>query len=284
MNSIQLVLISGPGGAGRTTALHALEDSGFYCVDNLPVVLLPSFLEILSQRGDIARAALGIDVRDARFWSETPKAIAALRNAGHAPEVVFLDASDDVLVRRYKETRRIHPLDANGDLRGAIERERRLLQVISPYIQIRLDTSEFTPHQLRAWIGAHYQNGGTDMHIEVVSFGYKHGILSDADLVFDARFLKNPYFVPELSGLTGLDPAVSEYVFSDPDAEIFLGKIRSMLEFLVPRFKKEGKRYLTVGIGCTGGRHRSVALAQALCDCLRGELGCAAFHRDLAKK
>lgn len=282
MNPIQLVLISGMGGAGRTTALHTLEDLGFYCVDNLPIVLLPSFLAMLRQHDAITRVAIGIDIRDTLFLPETPKVIDQLCAQGYAPEVVFLDASDAVLARRYKETRRIHPLDTKGDLHAAIQRERRLLQVIAPYIQTHLDTSAFTPHQLRDWFSSHYSNEGSRMHVDIVSFGYKNGILLDADLVFDVRFLKNPYFIPELSRLTGRDSAVAQYVFSDPDADVFLAKIRDTVDFLVPRYQREGKRYLTIGIGCTGGQHRSVALAEALYRIYRDNPDYAVFHRDIA--
>ena len=265
MDPIQLVLISGMGGAGKTTALHTLEDLGFYCVDNLPLVLLPRLLDILDAHLEIRRVAVGFDIRDSLFLPFAPKIIDDLRAKGYAPEIVFLDAENQVLLRRYKETRRIHPLDKKGiDLIGAIERERRVLQHFSPYIQTRLDTSSLSPHQLRDLIRTRYAKQTAEMRIAVVSFGYKYGILLDADLVFDVRFLKNPYFVPELSRLTGLDKAVSDYVFSDPDAEQFIEQTCSLIDFLVPRYQHEGKRYLTIGIGCTGGQHRSVALAQEI--------------------
>ncbi|MBR4985449.1 MAG: RNase adapter RapZ [Proteobacteria bacterium] len=265
MNPIQLVLISGMGGAGKTTALHTLEDLGFYCVDNLPLVLLTRLLDLLDAHPEIRRVAIGVDVRDSLFLPLAPKVIENLAAKGLAPEIVFLDAENKVLMRRYKETRRSHPLDKTGSsLSNAIERERRILRVLHPYIQTRLDTSALSPHQLRDLIRTRYSNETPEMRIAVVSFGYKYGILLDADLVFDVRFLKNPYFVPELSKLTGLDKPVADYVFSDPDAERFLDHVCSLIDFLIPRYQNEGKRYLTIGIGCTGGQHRSVALAEAI--------------------
>ena len=268
MNSIQLVLISGMGGAGRTTALHTLEDLGFYCMDNLPLVLLPQFLELMGPHDNIRRIAIGFDIRDSLFLPQAPQIIEALIAKGYTPEIVFLDAENQVLRRRYKETRRVHPLDkgdeSDGDLSNAIERERRMLQVLHPYIHTRIDTSALTPHQLRDLIRTRYDGTAQEMRIAVVSFGFKYGILLDADLVFDVRFLKNPYFVPELSKLTGLDKPVSDYVFSDPDAGAFLDQVCQMIDFLLPKYQAEGKRYLTIGIGCTGGQHRSVALAEAI--------------------
>lgn len=282
MNPIQLVLISGMGGAGRTTALHTLEDLGFYCVDNLPVVLLPKFLQLLSAHNEIKRIAIGFDIRDSLFLQQAPEVIEEIKKMGMTPEILFLDAETQVLKRRYKETRRVHPLDKDGDLNSAIERERRMLQVIQPYVQTRLDTSVLTPHQLRDLISTRYRGNIPDMHIAIVSFGYKYGILLDADLVFDVRFLKNPYFVPELSKLTGLDKSVSDYVFSDPDAETFVSKTSELIQFLIPRYQREGKRYLTIGIGCTGGQHRSIAIAEAIYQRNKTELW-TVHHRELTR-
>lgn len=281
MNPIQLVLISGMGGAGKTTALHTLEDIGFYCVDNLPLVLLTRLLDLLDAHPEIRRVAIGVDVRDALFLPLAPKVIENLAAKGLAPEIVFLDAENKVLMRRYKETRRSHPLDKSGGcLSNAIERERRILRVLHPYIQTRIDTSALSPHQLRDLIRTRYSNETPEMRVAVVSFGYKYGILLDADLVFDVRFLKNPYFVPELSKLNGLDKPVADYVLSNPDAERFLEHVGGLLEFLVPRYQSEGKRYLTIGIGCTGGQHRSVALAEAICRRFGGK-NWAVHHREI---
>ena len=284
MNPLQLVLISGMGGAGRTTALHTLEDLGFYCMDNLPLVMLPEFLNLVGTQGKIRRVAVGVDIRDSVFLPQAPQIIDGLIAHGYALEIVFLDARDQVLKRRYKETRRTHPLDKSGDLNAAIAHERRLLQVLAPYIQTRIDTSEMSPHALRDLIRSRYASGPQHMRITVVSFGYKHGILLDADLVFDVRFLKNPYFVPELSHQTGLDKPVADYVFSDPDAERFLDKACDLITFLVPRYRAEGKRYLTIGIGCTGGQHRSVALAEAIYNRLRDDSGeWSIHHREIER-
>lgn len=284
MDPLQLVLISGMGGAGKTTVLHTLEDLGFYCMDNLPLVLLPNFLALLGPHQEIRRIAIGFDIRDSLFLPQAPQIIDSLYSQGFQPEILFLDADNQVLKRRYKETRRIHPLDKTGDLNGAIEREREILRVLQPYIQTRLDTSAFSPHQLRDLIRDRYDNSAQIMRISVISFGYKFGIPSDADLVFDVRFLKNPYFVPELSKLTGLDKPVADYVFSDPDAAHFLDKTVDLLTFLIPRYQKEGKRYLTIGIGCTGGQHRSIALAEAIYHRLKNtECDWRVQHRELER-
>lgn len=279
----RLILISGMGGSGRTTALHTLEDLGFYCMDNVPLILLGEFLSHLGPHPEIQRVAVGVDIRDRLFWDKIPSTIERLREDGYAPEVLFLDARDDVLMRRYKETRRIHPLDRGGKVAEAIRAERDLLSILAPYVQTRLDTSSMTPHELRAWMTNRYASHDSKMHVSFVSFGYKHGILSDADLVFDVRFLKNPYFVPELSKKTGLDQEVRDYVFSDEDAGTFMKKTCDLIKFLLPRYAREGKHYLTIGIGCTGGQHRSVTLACALYDALCGddayEWTCS--HRDV---
>ncbi len=280
---MNLILISGMGGSGRTTALHTLEDLGFYCMDNMPVILLDELLKHLTAHPEIRRVAIGIDIRDRVFWEQVPSALDQLKASGYVPKLLFLDADDEVLRRRYKETRRQHPLDRAGDIAEAIRRERKMLESLAPYINTRLDTSEMTPHELRAWMTAHYGFKSNKMRVSFVSFGYKHGILDDADLVFDVRFLKNPYFVPELAHKTGLDQAVRDYVFEDPDATEFLNKTRDLIMFLLPRYQREGKSYLTIGIGCTGGQHRSVTLALALYESLKNcddyEWNCV--HRDV---
>ena len=284
MDPIQLVLISGVGGAGKTTALHTLEDLGFYCVDNLPLVLLPRLLDMLEPHRDIARVAIGFDIRDSLFLPLAPKVLGDLRARGVAMELLFLDAENQVIKRRYKETRRTHPLDRKGSgLDGAIARERRILRCIDPFVQTRIDTSALSPHQLRDLIRTRYGTKSARMQISVVSFGFKYGILPDADLVFDVRFLKNPYFVPALSRLTGLDREVAEYVFSDPDADQFVSQVCTLVDFLIPRYRREGKRYLTIGIGCTGGQHRSVAIAEEIAR-RHADDGWTVHHREMEKK
>lgn len=280
MNPIQLVLISGISGAGKTTALHTLEDLGFYCADNLPVVLIPQFLDILLTR--TSRIALGLDIRDALFLPQTPDVLRKLHARGFAPELIFLDAQNTVLKRRFKETRRAHPLDTEGDLNNAIERERRTLRILDPFIHTYIDTSERSPHQLRDFLKARYASQPHPLSISIISFGFKKGLPSDADLIFDARFLKNPFFVPELSSLTGRDQPVADYVFSDPNAHEFLNKIKNLLDFLIPLYQKEGKRYLTIAIGCTGGQHRSVALSEAIFAPHAHESHWHLCHRELA--
>lgn len=265
-NYQRLVLISGMGGSGKTTALHTLEDLGFYCIDNLPLILLPNFLELLGPHPEIDRIAVGVDIRDRLFLDRAPAVIESLHASGQRPELLFLDADDAVLLRRYKETRRIHPLDSLGqDLEGAIDRERKVLETLAPYVDERLDSSQLTPHQLREAIQQRYGSGNAQsLRVCLHSFGFKRGILQDADLILDVRFLKNPYFVAELSAKTGLDQDVRDYVLSDPNASIFLDKTADLIGFLLPRYAAEGKRYLSIGIGCTGGQHRSVSLVEAL--------------------
>lgn len=265
-NLEKLVLISGMGGSGKSTALHALEDLGYYCMDNVPLVLLPHFLELLEPYPEIDKVALGVDVRDRLFLGQAPEVISGLKRAGYGVELLFLDASDEVLLRRYKETRRTHALDRGGDILGAISREREILAVLGDCIDERIDTSGMTVRVLRALFMRRYAEHGDKMGVSLVSFGFKYGILPEADLVFDLRFLKNPYFVEGLSALTGRDKEVMAYVFSDPDATLFCDRLEALLAVLLPRYATEGKRHVTIGLGCTGGQHRSVAMVEHLFD------------------
>ncbi|MFA5624465.1 MAG: RNase adapter RapZ [Bradymonadales bacterium] len=279
----KLVLISGMGGSGKSAALHALEDLGYYCMDNVPLVLLPHFLRLLEPRDDIDKVAVCVDVRDRLFLDQAPEAIRGLRAAGYNVELLFLDAADEVLLRRYKETRRAHPLDKNGDILAAIRKEREILAMLAPFTVERIDTGEMTVHMLRAWFMRRYAMLGDKMSVSLVSFGFKHGILLEADLVFDLRFLKNPFFVPELAELSGLDHAVQRYVFSDPDATVFAQQLEAMLTLLLPRYAAEGKLNVTVGLGCTGGRHRSVSMVEQLYRQLAAmDYSFERRHRDLS--
>jgi UPF0042 nucleotide-binding protein len=280
-----IVVITGMSGAGKTTAIRALEDSGFSCVDNLPAPLLPKVIELGDQH---QRLAFVIDVREGEFLKDAPRVIDEARRAGHEVQVLFLDASDESLTRRYSETRRRHPLAGRGTVADGLANERSVLKALREAAEHVLDTSSMTVHELRRQVIARFgQTGSHELAVTVMSFGFKYGVPSNADLVFDVRFLPNPYFVPELKAFTGRDPRVSAFVIDRPDTWEFLDQVSAMLQFLLPRFQKEGKSYLTVAIGCTGGKHRSVAIAHVLGERVKELPGGAAtqvWDRDLDKE
>jgi UPF0042 nucleotide-binding protein len=263
---LHAVVVTGLSGSGKSTALKVLEDLGFYCIDNLPAALLPRFLELWqSSREDIGRVALGIDVRERRFLQDVPGVFDELRGAGVQLEVIYLEASDDVLVRRFSETRRPHPAAEGGAVADGIRRERDALRGVRELADRIIDTSAFTVHELRAALRELLETPDSGrMTISLVSFGYKHGLPTDADLALDCRFLPNPFFVEELRPKTGTDPDVAAYVLERPDAQEFLEHVLALLRFTLPRYQHEGKSYLTIAIGCTGGRHRSVVLVEEL--------------------
>jgi RNase adapter protein RapZ len=277
---LHAVVVTGLSGSGKSTALKVLEDLGFYCIDNLPAALLPRFLELWqSSREDIGRVALGIDVRERRFLQDVPGVFDELRGAGVQLEVIYLEASDDVLVRRFSETRRPHPAAEGGAVADGIRRERDALRGVRELADRIIDTSAFTVHELRAALRELLETPESGrMTISLVSFGYKHGLPTDADLALDCRFLPNPFFVEELRPKTGTDPDVAAYVLERPDAQEFLEHVLALLRFTLPRYQHEGKSYLTIAIGCTGGRHRSVVLVEEL----RGRLA-ALGHRVLVR-
>ncbi len=278
----RVVIVSGMGGSGKTTALHALEDIGFYCIDNLPLVLFKALLDRLEPHPEISRVALVVDIRDRLFLEEAPQALLEIIAAGIPTELLFLDAEDDVLLRRYKETRRRHPLESHRPLRNAIEEERRMLEALLHLANLVIDTSSMSPHALRRCLDDRFEGGGLALRVSVMSFGFKYGVPAEADLVFDVRFLANPFFVPHLRTLCGLDPPLRDYVFADPKAQIFVDKAQDFVGFLLPNFAAEGKRYVTIAIGCTGGQHRSVAIAEACADVLeRGAYTVRRVHRDM---
>lgn len=287
IRALQAVVVTGLSGSGKSTALDVLEDLGFYCIDNLPVALLPRFVELWRTSGaELTRAAFGIDVRTGQFLEDAPRVLDELRSAGVALEVLYLEASDDVLVRRYSETRRRHPAEDDSGIAGAIRRERSLLQGLREHADRILDTSAFTVHELRdrlreLTLG---QAGGAALTVTLVSFGYKYGLPTDLDLAFDCRFLPNPFFVDGLRPLTGTDPAVAGFVLTSDGAGEFLDRVYGLLHFALPRYQREGKTYLTVGVGCTGGRHRSVALVEGLRERL-ADSGhrIVVRHRDVAR-
>ena len=259
-----ILVITGMSGSGKSTLVRALEDAGWFCIDNLPAPLLPKVAEL---GGGQDRLAFVVDVREGQYLHDAPVALEELRRAGHHLEVLFLDASDEALVRRYSETRRRHPLGGAEGVQEGIARERRALAVLREHAEHVLDTSTLTVHELRRQVmGRFTQDSKAGLALTVMSFGFKYGVPSNADLVFDVRFLPNPFFVPDLKMLTGKDERVARFVLEHPDAAEFLGKALAFLEFLVPRYQREGKAYLTVAVGCTGGKHRSVAIAAALAE------------------
>jgi len=265
--SFQLVIVSGASGSGKTQALKCLEDLGFFCVDNLPPALFPKFAELCAQRsGDVRDVALGIDIRERGFFADFFENLSRLKKSTYSVELLFLEASDEVLTRRFSESRRPHPLLPQQPVVEGIQLERQQIQELRAGADRVLDTSAMTVHELRDWMARHF--GDVDhrqsMRISLLTFGYKFGVPYDADLVFDVRFLHNPNFVPELKTLTGEQEEVQRYVFERSEAEGFVQHLQRLFVFLFPLFEQERRSYLTVAIGCTGGRHRSVAVALRL--------------------
>ncbi len=266
MKEIRLVVLSGPSGSGKSTAVKALEDLGFFCVDNMPVTLLPKFMELLASGGEISRVAAVVDVREREFLKSFGSVFSGLKEEGCAVELVYLDASDESLVRRFSETRRRHPLaDTDSPLEGILK-ERELLKEVKAHADRVVDTTNFNVHQLREVIKELFAGpvSSEKMTITLVSFGYRYGIPTDADLVIDIRFLPNPFFVNALKGLDGTDERVREYVLGREETTEFLKRFTDLLEYLIPLYWKEGKSYLTVAVGCTGGKHRSVVVVEEL--------------------
>lgn len=285
----ELVILTGPGGSGKSLALKTFEDLGFYAVDNLPVALLPQFVQLSQVSGEeIRRGAVVVDVREGRQLEKFPEVHAQLRGLADQLHVIYLDCRDDVLVRRYQETRRPHPLGLDGDVAGGIVRERQLLAPLQAVASVILDTSGLTVHELRAHLksryGAAHAGGPARLAVHLLSFGFKHGLPPEASLVFDVRFLPNPYFVEGLREQTGRDPAVADYLRAQPESGETLEKLDGLLEFLLPRFEQEGKASVTIAVGCTGGRHRSVWMVEALRERLlaRG-FAPGVMHRDCAR-
>ena len=281
----QLVILTGLSGSGKSTVLKAFEDMGFYCVDNLPVELIPIFAE-LHAAGDaeFSRAALLVDAREGQQIQKLPGLLKHLRRE-HAISLVFIEANDDALLRRYSETRRPHPLGKDYSVRESLLRERKLMEPIRSLADVVVDSSQFNVHELRNFITRRFKNPERHpMLISVVSFGYKFGVPNDADLVFDVRFLPNPHFVPRLRAYTGKDEKVRRFILSYPQSGQFLKRIESLLTYLIPHYIQEGKSYLTISIGCTGGKHRSVMLAESLQKTLkRRGYSTKVTHRDIDK-
>jgi len=284
--SKRIVVLTGMSGSGKSTAIRALEDAGYFCIDNLPVLLVPRLTELAELGGSATRLALVIDAREGTMLAEAPRVLADLRREGHQVAVLFLDASDESLQRRFSETRRRHPLAPEATVAEGLHRERRMLHELRLMADQVIDTSGLTVHDLKRDVQVRFaEEGQGEPNLTLLSFGYRYGVPPQADLMLDLRFLPNPYFVPELKGLTGLDARVARFVLDADGAQEFLGRVQSLCEFLFPRYQREGKAYLTVALGCTGGKHRSVALAEEL---LR-RLGSAfprirTQHRDIDKE
>jgi UPF0042 nucleotide-binding protein len=284
-NSRQLVILTGLSGSGKSTVLRAFEDMGFYCVDNLPVELIPIFAELhAAGEGDFSRAALLVDAREGAQLQKLPLLLKHLRRQ-HPIALVFIDAGEDALLRRYSETRRPHPFGKHLSVRESLGHERKLMEPIRKLADVVIDTSKFNVHELRHFVTERFKNPEKrPMLVSFVSFGYRYGVPTDADLVFDVRFLPNPHFVPRLRKYTGQHPKVRRYIRSFPQTGEFLRRIEGLLVYLMPHYIGEGKSYLTIAFGCTGGRHRSVMLAESVSEALakRG-YSTKVVHRDIEK-
>ena len=284
---MKLVIVTGMSGAGKTIALKMLEDIGFYCVDNLPISLVDKFVQLVSEGTSIEKAALGLDIRSGEELGNLDEILENWRSSNVDVQVLFLDANDAVLIKRYKETRRTHPLAGAGRLENGIEKEREKLAFLKREADYIIDTSMLLTRELRKELekiflqDARYKN----MYVTVLSFGFKYGIPEDADLVFDVRFLPNPYYDEHLRPLTGQVQAVRDYVMQGGTADVFLKKLYDMIDFLLPNYINEGKNQLVIAVGCTGGKHRSVTIARALYEHLEaaGEYGIRIDHRDIDK-
>jgi UPF0042 nucleotide-binding protein len=283
----QLIIITGLSGSGMSSAMNVFEDLGYFCVDNLPVQLIPSFVHLFERKeSGITRAAIGVNIREGEFLESFPQVYAQLRSRDDIETtVLFMEASDAALQRRYSETRRPHPL-GEGRVLESVQEERRKLGPIRALADVVMDTSDHTVHTMRAWLKNRFapENADVQTEITVISFGFKYGVPLDADLLFDVRFLPNPHFVPELKALTGNDQPVIEYLEKSEEARGTISRFCDLLDYLMPLYQREGKSYVTVGVGCTGGRHRSVAVANAIGKHLnRHGLHARVTHRDVKK-
>lgn len=279
----RIVVITGLSGSGKSTAIKALEDLGFYCVDNLPVTLMPKFAELCEESAETNKLGLGVDVRGGEFLKAFPSVLAQLKSEGHDLSVIYLESEDEVLVKRFSETRRLHPLAQTGTVLEGIKKERLLLAPLKNEASKIVDTSTCNVHQLKRIISDYVADlvSSENMVLNLVSFGFKYGILYEADIIMDARFLPNPNFIESMKDLTGQDKAVSDYVLMSDEGKNFMERFVGLLEYLVPLYIKEGKRYLTIGVGCTGGRHRSVAIIERLgLDFRGGDYTMKITHRD----
>ena len=286
---MRFVVVTGMSGGGKSTALKMLEDVGFYCVDNLPVSLVEKFAELVSMPGsEVGKVALGLDVRSDQSFEDATTIPEKLTSLGTTLATLFMDPAEGVLIKRYKETRRVHPLAMDKRVEDGVRIERKVLENIRRHADYVIDTSNLLTRELKEELNRIFVEGAAynSLMVTVMSFGFKHGIPADADLVLDVRFLPNPFYIEELKCKTGNDREVQEYVMGFREAEVFLEKLTDMLEFLIPNYVKEGKNRLVVAIGCTGGQHRSVTLARELYRRMkgRGGYGCKLYHRDITQQ
>lgn len=285
---MRFVVVTGMSGGGKRTALKMLEDIGFYCVDNLPEPLIEKFMEVFaSPDKEEAKVALGLDVRSDKTRGGVEKTLDSLREKGHSFEILFMDANEQVLLKRYKESRRLHPLEQDGRVAEGIQKEKAILEGLKKKADYVIDTSNLLTRELKEELDRIFTKGEAynSLMVNIVSFGFKNGILADADLVFDVRFLPNPFYIEELKQKTGNDKEVQDYVMSFEESHVFLDKLVDMINFLIPNYIKEGKYQLVIGIGCTGGKHRSVTLANELYKQMKdkGSYGLKISHRDVDK-
>lgn len=281
----RIVFVSGLSGSGKTTAMAALEDLSFYCVDNLPVQLVPQFLSLCTKAtSPIEKVALAVDARERKFLERLPQTVKDLRKRGSQVDVIFLDCADDVLERRYRETRRVHPLSPGGSVHDGIALERSLLDHVAKLADLTVETTQLNVHQLKETVVRHVTGTTKPTVVNLISFGFRHGTPDSVELLFDVRFLPNPYFDEILRPGSGLEGPVSDFVLANDRGTAFLGRLREFVSYLLPFYDEEGKAYVTVGVGCTGGRHRSVAVAEAMAGFLR-ERGrdVTVTHRDVEK-
>jgi len=282
----ELVIITGMSGSGKASALKAFEDLGYYCVDNLPVDLIPRFAELALQSGEIPRTALVVDVREGSQLERLPAILKSIKRM-IPTRVIFLEASDASLLRRFSETRRPHPLGTDTTVKASLTAERRHLRSLRALADMVIDTSKFNVHELRSHLTDRFKQQSSGHHtilVSCVSFGYRHGVPDDADLAFDVRFLPNPHFVPEFRPLTGRHPRVAKYIRSFPQTQEFISRISNLLVYLLPHYIREGKSYLTISFGCTGGQHRSVMIAEEVGKRLRkAAYKVKVTHRDMPK-
>ena len=287
MAGLNLVIVSGLSGSGKSHALKCFEDEGYFCVDNLPPALLPTFVDLCTQQsGEIKNVALGIDIRERIFFADLVTMLDRLKKTGHAVQLVFLEAREEVLVRRFSESRRPHPLLPHMPVLEGVRFEKERLSDLRKHAERIIDTSDITVHELRDRLTREFRQDSSArrMTISLVTFGYKFGVPIDIDLLFDVRFLRNPFFVPELKPLTGEDMKVQDYVLGDPAAAPFIEQLENLFKFLFPLFERDQRSYVNIGIGCTGGRHRSVTIARRLQE-IFASLGheVSVTHRDLQK-
>ena len=282
---MRFVVVTGMSGGGKSTALKMLEDAGFYCVDNLPVSLIEKFVELIAMpNSESSKVALGLDVRADQSFEDATKILISLKAKGYKFEILFMDADENALIKRYKETRRVHPLSADGRVEDGVRRERQVLDTIRKNSDYVIDTSNLLTRELKEELDRIFIKNEeyNSLMITVMSFGFKHGIPADADLVFDVRFLPNPFYIEGLKHKTGNDREVQEYVMGFDEAEEFMEKLTDMITFLIPNYIKEGKHRLVIAVGCTGGKHRSVTLANELYKRMKdkGNYGMKLYHRD----